>query len=151
MRLAASQEIAAPIEEAWAGVVDVDRLEQQARARDPDLRRIPDGPPAPGTRWEMTVPVQGRARSVVLEMVELDPPRTVVMRARLEGVELTSRLAFEPLGADRARLALAAEARASGLAGRLLLGALLLAQPQVERRLAARLADAARRIEAGRA
>ena len=147
MRLRAAEVVAAPVEAAWAGLVDVDRLERRARERDPALRRVPEGPAGPGTRWEMRVPVQGRARRVTLEIVEMEPPRLVRMRALVEGIVLRSALTLEPLDAHRTALRLVADAEAAGLAGRLLLGALSLAQGQVERRLASGLAAAARRIE----
>ena len=150
MRLAATQEIAVPIHEAWDGVVDVERMEGAVRARDPGLRRIPNGSVGEGTRWESTVPVQGKPRRVVLELLRLDPPHEVRLRATVDGIEMVSQLRFDAPAPDRTRLALDVQARSTGLGGRMLLGALGLARPRIERRLEERLAAAARRIEAGR-
>lgn len=147
MRLSVAQEIAAPVEAVWTDVADVERLESLARQRDPGLRRVPDGPVGPGTRWELAVPVQGRRRRVTLELLEMTSPDVVRMRATVEGVALTSDLTFTALSADRTRMALAVEGRSSGLAGRVLLGALSVARPTVERRMRERLAIVAKRIE----
>ena len=133
MRLHFTESIAAPIDAVWARVADVERLEAYGRARDPGLARTPPGPVGPGTTWAMRLPVQGKTRAVTLELVRMAPPDRVALRAGIEGVALSMDIALTALAPDRTGLDMIVEAGASGFAGRLVLGALTLAQSQIER------------------
>ena len=140
--------VAAPPAAVWDAITDAERFEALLRARDPNLARRPPGPVGVGTRWTATIPIGGRPRRVEARLDRLEAPEAARLAADAEGIATVLDVALTPEGGGT-RVAVATQARATSIGGRLALGAAGLARDRMQRALEDRLAAFAARVEAG--
>jgi carbon monoxide dehydrogenase subunit G len=89
------------------------------------------GPLGPGARVRQRLAVSGQTVDVDMEIVRCEPPRAAETRFATNGIDVVNVYALEGDGAGT-RLTQSLDAKAKGLAARLLLPAV---QPRLERKL----------------
>ena len=147
MKFVATEDIAAPVEAAWARIADFDRFEDRIGRRVEGLTRSPPGPVEIGTTWRARADVNGKVRAVEVALVRLDAPHAMVLEGGTEGLRVRIEAVLEPLGERRSRLTVATEARARTLSARLLLQSAKLARATMAKRYKARIAALASELE----
>lgn len=135
MRLTASAETAASPEHVLARLLDVDAHEARARGRGVEVARLDGrGPARAGAAWRVGYEMLGARRETLLRITALDPSG-VRLATETAGVRGDVAISVMPLGPGRTRIDVAVDLAASGLGGRLLLGAVGAARGELERRV----------------
>ena len=141
MRLDASAPVAAPQAEVFRRLSDFDRLASRIGS---DAVTVAQQ----GNEWLAQVTFHGVERTGHLYLIGMAPPEAYRVRGLMDGVEAVMAVNVTAEGPRRSRIDVAIEARAAGLKGRILVHTLRLMQHRLAERLASRLADFAREIEA---
>ena len=96
MRFESSVNINAPAEKVWSLI---DRLEEwpQWMPSIEKIERVSDGPLTVGSQLSVTAKVSGLPVRLLMTITEFVPERTVVMRGRALGTNLTRFYTLEPL------------------------------------------------------
>ncbi|UWQ18928.1 SRPBCC family protein [Jannaschia sp. M317] len=147
MKFTATEDIAAPIETVWARVSNFDGFEGALKGRAREIRRSPDGPATPGTRWTATGTVLGKQRDVEITLDEMTVPTRVCASGGSDGLSVVLDATLESLGPNRTRLTVTSEAKARTMTAKLMLKTASLAQGKMAERYGNRIESFARRIE----
>ncbi|MFO7772593.1 MAG: SRPBCC family protein [Dehalococcoidia bacterium] len=96
MRFESSIEINAPVDKVWTLM---DRLEEwpQAMPCTKKLEKIPEGPSTVGSQIFVTPKVSRLTVRLLMTIIEFIPERTVVMRGKALGTNLTRFYTLEPV------------------------------------------------------
>ena len=148
MDLAASQEVAAPRLRVWAAIGDPEALAARLGLRGLELTRRGGGPVEEGAEWDVRGDWNGLARAGRVHMAERRPPEHLVLAGDFDGIALTLAVALDEAGAQTTRADISIRLRGRGLGARMAVQTLGVMRPAIQARVAARLAEAARAIEA---
>jgi carbon monoxide dehydrogenase subunit G len=96
MRFESSIDINAPVERVWALI---DKLEEwpQWMPSIKKIERVSEGPLTAGSQLSITAKVSGLTVTLLMTIIEFVPERTVVMKGKALGTNLTRFYALEPV------------------------------------------------------
>lgn len=148
MKLSATTEMKMPPKRAYRELTDFGAFETLLAERGAELVRSsePD-PPGPGTRWEGTVPFNGVARDVTVEVTEAVPDARLCFALTGPGLEGTAEIALTEASKRATRVAVEVNVTPRTMRGRILIQPLKLAHATLEARFADRVDRLARAIE----
>lgn len=150
MEFISRQDVAAPRTEVFAAISDFAGMERRAAARGFDVTRTSPGDvDGVGTAWRMTVDVAGRAWRVDAEVAEHAPPAGFAIHGTTEGIALDLGIDLAELPEARTRMVLRLTLTPQSLTTRMLLKSMTVMRGTVQQKIDARVAEFARRIEAG--
>lgn len=150
MKLSTREDIEAPIGTVYAVVSDFASIERQLQLRGVMIDRDPAAPPSgEGRRWSAQATWRGRAHVIDAELVSQMEDRGYEIVSMSGGVYCTTVVDLVALSRTRTRLLVSLDLRPTTLSSRLLVQSLKLAKGRLTDRLALRLAEVRRRIEAG--
>ncbi|MEL6464689.1 MAG: SRPBCC family protein [Pseudomonadota bacterium] len=148
MKFSTREDVAAPIDQVFAALSDLDMFERQAMRRGAEVQRTrPLTEPGVGMRWKVHFKMRGRRREVDLELTRYDVPNEMVFDINSTGVTGTFSVELLALSRNRTRMALALELTPQTLSARLFLQSLKLAKNALSKRFKLRVAEYARGLE----
>lgn len=148
MRLAAREDVEAPLAFVFAALADTDHWERAALRRGAEVQRTDRlAGVGPGMAWAVAFVWRGRRRQGTLVLTEFQPDQRLAFRATGEMLEATAAFDLIEMGPRRTRLVLVAEVKPRTLKGRLYLQGARLARARIETRLAQRMAQLASDLE----
>lgn len=147
MKFASKEDIEAPIDQVFRMVSDFDNLERQAMRRGADIRRMGAAEKGVGMEWLAKFAFRGREREVKIEIVEYEPPHSIVADSVSGGLEAECRIDLVALSRRRTRLSVELELKPQTLSARLLVQSLKLAKGRMTKRFHLRMAEYARDLE----
>ena len=149
MKLSTTSDIAAPRDDVFATLSDLDETAAILRRRGAEVIRLDDEHQGPAAaEWEIGFTFRDQRRNARTRIVTCDPPARIAARADLEGLSGLIAIDLVALDPGRTRLILDLDLRAETFRGRLLLQSLKLARPSLTRRLEAGIETLAARMEA---
>lgn len=136
MNFQVTEDVAAPLEAAWAGFTDFAALEVQLAEKGAALQRVGDWREVrPGAGWRGTVQVRGTAHPLEAHIVAIAPFESCAIDSRIGGMECSYLSTFRALSPVATRVEITLEMRARGLSARLILQSLKLARGQALQRI----------------
>lgn len=150
MKLSTREDIEAPIGNVYAAFSDFDALERQIQQRGVALERQPAAEAVVvGTVWQARLTWRGRPHDVAAELVASDHLQGYAIESKSGGVVCMTVVDLVALSQMRTRILVSVDLRPTTLSSRLLLQSLRLAKGRLSERFRLRVADFAKRIEAG--
>jgi len=148
MRLSVSRTVAAPRAAVFAAVSDFDRLEARLAGGSLGLERC-DGPAPPqeGARWRAEFALHGVTRQGDLRIAEITEDEGYLLVGGVDGLRAMVEVSVSPQEPGAARLDVAVDMQAAGIAGRFLLQSARLMRARIQARLENAVARFAREIE----
>lgn len=148
MKLAAKEDIDAPIDAVFAQLTDAVTLERTALRRGVTVTRSMSGPTLiEDEEWGARVKIRGKQRDITAQVTKLVEPTEMRVHARVGGLEVTTDIELVALSRNRTRMSVKPDLKPKTMSARLLVQSLRLTRSTVERKLRKRIADAARAIE----
>lgn len=148
MQIKSSEDIDAPIGEAFDVLSDFEVFERAAIRRGVDVRRLNDhSHVVEGLEWLAAFQVRGRPQEVHLQLRDYERPslmRFLSATKGFDGAMLVELLALSP---RRTRMIVTLKLRANTLSGRLFVQSLKLARRKLVRKFNARLAEFAKDVQ----
>jgi carbon monoxide dehydrogenase subunit G len=89
-------DIARPVSEVYEYLLQFENMAEWAEDVEYS-RKTSDGPVGPGTKFEVGQIMMGRARNGTMELVEVDPERSIKGEAQVGPLALTLNFALEPV------------------------------------------------------
>jgi carbon monoxide dehydrogenase subunit G len=152
MKLTATEDVAAPIDAVWSRLSDLPDWERRMNERlDAPLRRSPEGPIGPGTRWQGTADMKGKSIAIDMRLVAQEVPGHLRLEGTLGGIDVSLDARLEATGPAATRLHVVTEATARSIASKLALKAVQLALGPLEERYAKAVGRYARHLESAAA
>lgn len=136
MKLITSEEIAAPLEDVWAVLADLDGLEREAVSKGVTLQRL-GRPGAPS--WAVEFTFRDRLRQAEVRQIRVLAPELMQFDMTGKSAEAEVRLELLPLSPAQCRLTVTTQLRARSLAARVFVQSLKLARGTLTRRYQARI------------
>lgn len=148
MKLAAKEDIDAPIDAVFAQLTDAVTLERTALRRGVTVTRSMSGPVLlEDEEWASSVKIRGKQRNIAAKVIKLVDPTEMRVFARIGGLEITTEIELVALSRTRTRMSVKPDLKPKTMSARLLVQSLRLTRSTVERKLRKRISDAARAIE----
>ena len=147
MKLTAKADIAAPIDLAFEGLRDPDRLEQTVRARGGSIRRNPAGPMTKGTQWDARIAFRGASRHVNFIVTRLDAPKAMRFQGNGAAFDITVDVELAVVGASTTLLTVTTQGEPRTLPARIMMQSLKLAHGQMLARYRAQVVDYVAELE----
>jgi uncharacterized membrane protein len=120
METRVSRVVAAPAQQVWEVVTDLEASPAVMTAID-HVERLDDRPGfGVGTRWRETRTMFGKQATEEMEVTAVDAPHGYTVVAVNGSTTYTSTITVTPLGSERCELAMSFAGRSSGLVGRVL-------------------------------
>lgn len=139
MKLKASEDVDAPIEQVFRLLSDIDNLERLAARRGVDIVRGSEGPVQEGSSWQVNFRLRGKDRSVDMVLEQMQPSNHIAVKADGGGVSGLFAVELVALTPKCTRVRVSLDMAASSISGRLLLQSLKLAKSKVEQRFRERM------------
>lgn len=148
MRLTSSDTIRGNIAEVFAAYADHDRFEQLAIARGAAVTRrgAPDAGPTALT-WDVTFPFRGRTWDLAIRIAEREAPRRIRVDSVGGSLDGALGVTFTETSPGVTEVATTLDVSAKTIAARIVVASLTVAQAEIQRRYAARLASFAQSVE----
>lgn len=148
MKFSGREDIEAPAEAVFAALSDFGAFERAALRRGAEVTRLDRlVHPDIGMTWDTRFTHRGRARRVVLDMRQYDPPNALAVAGESAAFRMMLVLSLVELSRRRTRLVVEFEVWPRTLAARLMLQSLKLGKAGLTRRFRKRLAAFAAEIE----
>jgi len=148
MKLTAKADIAAPIDQAFEGLCDPDRLEQTVRGQGGIIRRNPIGPVEKGTQWDARIAFRGAPREVSFIVTSLEAPTLMRFRGNGAAFDIAVDVELAVVDAITTRLTVTTQGAPKTLPARIMMQSLKLAHGQILARYRARIAEYVAETEA---
>jgi len=146
MQFKHTQEIDAPADYVFNRITDFKKFENHSGPSGFSFKRQGRLPVRIGTRWDISVPVRGRARRFAAELSEYVPPRTLSYKSASLKYEGVLSLSVKPISATTCRLHIQLVAKSRSFATSLVFNTIRLARRRVNKRLNSTMAEFAKRI-----
>jgi len=148
MEFTAREDVEAPIAYVFAQVTDFAAFERQALRRGAEVRRR-DGMARHGigSAWDIAFKFRGKDRQLRAEITGFDLPNSYRVSLTSAGLEGGLTVDLVSLSRERTRMTVTVAVEARSIGARLLLQSLRLARGNMNRRLAARVADYAVQVQ----
>ncbi len=134
MQFKHTQEINAPADYVFARTTDFKKFENHSGPTGFSFKRQGRLPVRIGTRWDISVPVRGRARRFSAELSEYVPPRTLSYKSASLKYEGVMSLTVKPLGATSCQLEMRVVAKSRSFATSLVFNTIRLARRRINKR-----------------
>lgn len=140
MKLTSRAVYPVPAKRAYTKLADFDGLEALAGAYGAEITgRTQGDDQGLGRGWDLVIAFKGVRRSVKAKVTEVSPPERFVISADSEGILLNVTVTVSPQGDGGSEVLFEADVSARGLAGRLLLQPLKLAQGTLDTKFNSRV------------
>ena len=146
MQFKHTQEIDAPADYIFARITDFKKFENHTGPTGFSFKRQGRLPVRIGTRWDISVPVRGRARRFSAELSEYIPPRTLSYKSASLKYEGVMSLTIKPVNATSCRLDIQVVAKSRSFATSLVFNTIRLARRRINKRMNAEMAKFAKRL-----
>ena len=146
MQFKHSQEIDAPAEYVFARITDFKKFEGHSGPTSFSFKRQGRLPVRIGTRWDISVPVRGRARRFSAELSEYIPPRTLSYKSASLKYEGVMSLTVKPVSDTSCRLELQVVAKSRSFATSLVFNTIRLARRRINKRTNTEMDKFAKRL-----
>ena len=148
MKFASREDIAAPIDAAFAMLTDFDGFERAAMRRGAEVQRTDTlREPGEGMSWNARFMLRGREREVAVTLGTYDPPNQMAFTGGSQGLEAGMVIDLVALSRQRTRMSVSLKLSPKTLSARLLVQSLKLARSNLNRKFHLRVADYAKDIE----
>jgi uncharacterized protein YndB with AHSA1/START domain len=134
MQFKHKQEIDAPADYVFARVTDFKKFENHTGPTGFSFKRQGRLPVRIGTRWDISVPVRGRARRFSAELSEYIPPRTLSYKSASLKYEGVMSLTVKPVSDTSCRLEMQVVAKSRSFATSLVFNTIRLARRRINKR-----------------
>lgn len=142
MKFSTQQDVQIPVAEAFEMVSSFGDIEAAAIRRGAEIRRVDDPDySGVGMKWHATFSLQGRGRTLDVEMVKFNPTQELMLELAGQGLLGHTRIAFAPVSAQSTQVTVDVNVRATTLAARLLLQPLKLTKSTLDGRFQDRVAQ----------
>ncbi|OUS04469.1 hypothetical protein A9Q96_16140 [Rhodobacterales bacterium 52_120_T64] len=147
MQFKHSQKIDAPADYVFARITDFKKFENHSGPTGFSFKRQGRLPVRISTRWDISVPVRGRARRFSAELSEYIPPRTLSYKSASLKYEGVMSLTVKPLDATSCQLDLHVVAKSRSFATSLVFNSIRLARRRINRRMNTEMTKFAKRLK----
>lgn len=141
MKLSAHTDLATTVNEAFAVLSDFVQFEKIALRQGAEVERTDSlRGYGIGSTWSAHFRFRGKARHLVTELTQLEPPRVLGFRGKSNGFEFSVVLSLLPLAQHITRLNVDVDVRPRTLAARIVLQTAKLGRARIEQRFVSRIA-----------
>ena len=135
MKLNSKTDINATLNATFAGLADFDSFERQVRHSGAEISRVDDlSQPGPGMMWAVRAEFRGKLQKITLELVDYDPPNSMLFHAATDGFEADIKAELIALSSRETRMPVSVEIKAKSLAARLILQSARLTKSSILKR-----------------
>lgn len=150
MKFNSREDIEVPIDVVYSQLSDFVAFERRALRHGVQVtwqNADPSMPAQAGTKWQINLKFRGRNRSLVAELVRLDPPNGYQIEAASDGMNITTDVELIALSRTRTRVMVGMDLRARSLTARLVLQSMKLAKSKLAKRFRVRVLEFTEDIE----
>ena len=148
MRFSSKTDIEASISATFAQFSDFDFFERFAMRSGADIRRVDDlHAPGPGMMWDVKLDYKGKARKMVVELIDFDPPNSLVFAAAANALEAAILVELAPLSAQRTRASVTLDISPRTLPARLAIQSARLTKGALNKKFSKRLNQFGRALQ----
>ncbi len=148
MEFTTKEDVEAPIAFVFAQLTDFAAFERQALRRGAEVRRRDSmARPGVGSIWDIAFKFRGKDRQLRAEITAFDLPNSYRVFSTSAGLEGGLTVDLVPLSRERTRLTVTVAVEPRSIGARLLVQSLRLARGNLNKRLAARVAEYALQVQ----
>ncbi|MCA8868376.1 MAG: SRPBCC family protein [Rhodobacteraceae bacterium] len=148
MRFSGKTDIEASADATFSQFADFQFFERFALRSGADIRRVDDlMSPGPGMIWDVNLDYKGKARRMVVELVDFNPPSSMIFAAAANALEASILVELVPLSARQTRASVTLDISPRTLPARLAVQSARLTKGVLNRKFSKRLNQFGRALQ----
>ncbi len=148
MKLAAREDISAPIDAVFSEIAEFGNYERAALRRGADVRRTDNlAENGVGMAWKTRFDFRGHERSATIELTDYEPSERLCVDVTSSGLAIALEIELVAMSRTRTRVSISVDARPNTIPARLMLQSMKLARQSLVKRFRSRISDFAADIE----